>query len=262
MILNEVKIPQCNNKYSRAYGIGEGDHKDMSWVLRQAGNWTWPRNCQFRTWQGLLCPWVCPSLHPPSWYSFSSFHPSFLFVIFIMFVDSRVCLLLLFFYYVMFINTCSSLLSLTRFLHHMHVFSIINADTETVESYFVLYWLTQDTKYQDWGWEAFQAIEQHCRTPQGYLSFFLHLSFFVSLSLPLFFPFFFFPFPFLMENADTVEWEMWHMCLWSMTTYNKVSSWLRLWNICICYSLPEALSIWMTGCSTRKPTPSKFGRIK
>lgn len=39
---------------------------------------------------------------------------------------------------------------------------------ETVESYFVLYWLTKDTKYQDWGWEAFQAMEKHCRTPDGY----------------------------------------------------------------------------------------------
>jgi len=39
---------------------------------------------------------------------------------------------------------------------------------ETVESYFVLYWLTRDTRYQDWGWEAFQAIEKHCRTPDGY----------------------------------------------------------------------------------------------
>jgi len=39
---------------------------------------------------------------------------------------------------------------------------------ETVESYFVLYWITNDPIYQEWGWEAFQAIEQHCRTPDGY----------------------------------------------------------------------------------------------
>lgn len=39
---------------------------------------------------------------------------------------------------------------------------------ETVESYFVLYWITGDKKYQDWGWEAFQAIETHCRTRDGY----------------------------------------------------------------------------------------------
>lgn len=39
---------------------------------------------------------------------------------------------------------------------------------ETVESYFILYWITGDTKYQDWGWEAFQAIETYCRTPDGY----------------------------------------------------------------------------------------------
>eukprot|EP00026_Physarum_polycephalum_P004819 Phypoly_transcript_04843.p1 GENE.Phypoly_transcript_04843~~Phypoly_transcript_04843.p1 ORF type:complete len:590 (+),score=96.86 Phypoly_transcript_04843:68-1837(+) len=39
---------------------------------------------------------------------------------------------------------------------------------ETVESYFVLYWITGDKKYQEWGWEAFQAIEKHCRTDKGY----------------------------------------------------------------------------------------------
>eukprot|EP01113_Clastostelium_recurvatum_P030928 TRINITY_DN3811_c0_g1_i6.p1 TRINITY_DN3811_c0_g1~~TRINITY_DN3811_c0_g1_i6.p1 ORF type:complete len:635 (-),score=159.19 TRINITY_DN3811_c0_g1_i6:11-1915(-) len=40
---------------------------------------------------------------------------------------------------------------------------------ETVESYFVLYRLTGDTMYQDWGWEAFQAMERYCRTPDGYV---------------------------------------------------------------------------------------------
>jgi mannosyl-oligosaccharide alpha-1,2-mannosidase len=39
---------------------------------------------------------------------------------------------------------------------------------ETVESYFVLYWITGDPIYQEWGWEAFQAIETYCRTPDGY----------------------------------------------------------------------------------------------
>ncbi|XP_058975144.1 mannosyl-oligosaccharide alpha-1,2-mannosidase IA isoform X2 [Musca domestica] len=39
---------------------------------------------------------------------------------------------------------------------------------ETVESYFVLWRLTHDQKYRDWGWDAVQALEQHCRTPHGY----------------------------------------------------------------------------------------------
>lgn len=39
---------------------------------------------------------------------------------------------------------------------------------ETVESYFVLWRLTHDQKYRDWGWDAVQALEQHCRTGYGY----------------------------------------------------------------------------------------------
>lgn len=39
---------------------------------------------------------------------------------------------------------------------------------ETVESYFVLWRLTHDQKYREWGWEAFQAIEKHCRHTVGY----------------------------------------------------------------------------------------------
>ncbi|XP_013105226.2 mannosyl-oligosaccharide alpha-1,2-mannosidase IA isoform X2 [Stomoxys calcitrans] len=39
---------------------------------------------------------------------------------------------------------------------------------ETVESYLVLWRLTHDQKYRDWGWDAVQALEQHCRTPHGY----------------------------------------------------------------------------------------------
>eukprot|EP00026_Physarum_polycephalum_P016664 Phypoly_transcript_17627.p1 GENE.Phypoly_transcript_17627~~Phypoly_transcript_17627.p1 ORF type:complete len:238 (+),score=36.03 Phypoly_transcript_17627:73-786(+) len=38
---------------------------------------------------------------------------------------------------------------------------------ETIESYFVLYWITGDPIYQEWGWEAFIAIEKYCRTPNG-----------------------------------------------------------------------------------------------
>ena len=39
---------------------------------------------------------------------------------------------------------------------------------ETVESLFVMWRLTHDQKYRDWGWQIFQAIERHCKTPTGY----------------------------------------------------------------------------------------------
>ncbi|XP_017852481.1 mannosyl-oligosaccharide alpha-1,2-mannosidase IA isoform X2 [Drosophila busckii] len=39
---------------------------------------------------------------------------------------------------------------------------------ETFESYFVLWRLTHDQKYRDWGWDAVQALEKYCRTPHGY----------------------------------------------------------------------------------------------
>ncbi|XP_026466430.1 mannosyl-oligosaccharide alpha-1,2-mannosidase IA-like isoform X2 [Ctenocephalides felis] len=39
---------------------------------------------------------------------------------------------------------------------------------ETIESYFVLWRLTKNQKYRDWGWEAVQAIERNCRASGGY----------------------------------------------------------------------------------------------
>nr|XP_036676169.1 mannosyl-oligosaccharide alpha-1,2-mannosidase IA isoform X1 [Drosophila suzukii] len=39
---------------------------------------------------------------------------------------------------------------------------------ETFESYFVLWRLTHDQKYRDWGWEAVLALEKHCRAAHGY----------------------------------------------------------------------------------------------
>ncbi|KAG7372160.1 glycosyl hydrolase family 47 protein [Nitzschia inconspicua] len=39
---------------------------------------------------------------------------------------------------------------------------------ETVESFFILYHLTGDPIYREWGWEVFQAIERYCRTAAGY----------------------------------------------------------------------------------------------
>merc|ERR1712000_305156 len=39
---------------------------------------------------------------------------------------------------------------------------------EVVESYFVLWRTTHDPKYRDWAWEAFQAIQKHCKVDGGY----------------------------------------------------------------------------------------------
>ncbi|XP_022224401.2 mannosyl-oligosaccharide alpha-1,2-mannosidase IA-like [Drosophila obscura] len=39
---------------------------------------------------------------------------------------------------------------------------------EVVETYFILWRLTHDQKYRDWGWEVVEALERHCRTKFGY----------------------------------------------------------------------------------------------
>lgn len=39
---------------------------------------------------------------------------------------------------------------------------------ETFESYFILWRLTHDQKYRDWGWEAIEALEKHCKASGGY----------------------------------------------------------------------------------------------
>jgi len=41
---------------------------------------------------------------------------------------------------------------------------------EAVETFFVLYQLTGDYTYREWGWEIFQAFEKHSRTSAGYAS--------------------------------------------------------------------------------------------
>jgi len=38
---------------------------------------------------------------------------------------------------------------------------------ETLESLFVLWRVTKNTKYRDWGWSIYQAIEKHARVPTG-----------------------------------------------------------------------------------------------
>lgn len=39
---------------------------------------------------------------------------------------------------------------------------------ETVESYFLMWRLTKDQKYRDWGWEMVQALDKHCKVDGGY----------------------------------------------------------------------------------------------
>lgn len=39
---------------------------------------------------------------------------------------------------------------------------------EVIESYFYLWRFTKDPKYREWGWEAVQALEKHCRVEGGY----------------------------------------------------------------------------------------------
>ncbi|KAJ2832025.1 hypothetical protein J3B01_005054 [Coemansia erecta] len=39
---------------------------------------------------------------------------------------------------------------------------------ETVESLFVMYRITGDQKYQEWGWQIFESIEQYARVEHGY----------------------------------------------------------------------------------------------
>ncbi|KAJ1725939.1 hypothetical protein LPJ61_005532, partial [Coemansia biformis] len=42
---------------------------------------------------------------------------------------------------------------------------------ETIESLFVLYRVTGDTKYQEWGWEIFQSIEKYTKADVGYAAY-------------------------------------------------------------------------------------------
>eukprot|EP00956_Cyclotella_meneghiniana_P000816 scaffold919_cov74-Cyclotella_meneghiniana.AAC.11 len=39
---------------------------------------------------------------------------------------------------------------------------------ETAETFFILYHLTKDNVYREWGWEIFRAIDKSCRTESGY----------------------------------------------------------------------------------------------
>uniref|UniRef100_A0A667ZT09 alpha-1,2-Mannosidase n=1 Tax=Myripristis murdjan TaxID=586833 RepID=A0A667ZT09_9TELE len=39
---------------------------------------------------------------------------------------------------------------------------------EVIESYMYMWRLTHDPKYREWGWEAVEALEQHCRVDSGF----------------------------------------------------------------------------------------------
>ena len=39
---------------------------------------------------------------------------------------------------------------------------------EVVESIMIMYRVTGNKKYQEWGWEMFEAIERHCKVAGGY----------------------------------------------------------------------------------------------
>ena len=38
----------------------------------------------------------------------------------------------------------------------------------TVESYFIMWRLTKDSKYREWGWEVVEALDEHAKTEAGY----------------------------------------------------------------------------------------------
>jgi mannosyl-oligosaccharide alpha-1,2-mannosidase len=42
---------------------------------------------------------------------------------------------------------------------------------ETVESFYILYTITGDPIYREWGWEIFQSIEKYCKTEIAYTSY-------------------------------------------------------------------------------------------
>ena len=39
---------------------------------------------------------------------------------------------------------------------------------EAIESYFLMWRLTKDQKYRDWGWEMVQALDKNCKVDGGY----------------------------------------------------------------------------------------------
>lgn len=52
-----------------------------------------------------------------------------------------------------------------RALRHNEKYYILRP--EVIEAYFYLWRITGDMKYRDWGWDAAQAIEKHCKAGPG-----------------------------------------------------------------------------------------------
>jgi mannosyl-oligosaccharide alpha-1,2-mannosidase len=46
--------------------------------------------------------------------------------------------------------------------------SVYDLRPEVIESYYYAYRVTGDTKYQDWAWDAFLAINSTCRVGSGF----------------------------------------------------------------------------------------------
>ena len=38
---------------------------------------------------------------------------------------------------------------------------------ETAESYFIMWRITHDEKYREWGWQMIQALDKHCKSKDG-----------------------------------------------------------------------------------------------
>jgi hypothetical protein len=106
---------------------------------------------------------------------------------------------------------------------------------ETAETFFILYHLTKDNVYREWGWEIFRAIDASCRTGASLnRSYFKLIKWrvlnFITTSLN--------------QNLDMQHWEM-------LTPHNKTIEWnhfsqQRLWNICICCRIALTKLIYWT----------------
>jgi mannosyl-oligosaccharide alpha-1,2-mannosidase len=75
--------------------------------------------------------------------------------------------------YLMYTSSATGLSSETVwFQEHMSYPSFINSEyilrPETLESLFYFYYMTGDSKYQQWAWDIFSAIDLWCKAPYGY----------------------------------------------------------------------------------------------
>lgn len=95
----------------------------------------------------------------------------------------------------------------------------------------MLYWITGDPIYQQWGWEAFMAIEEHCRVSNGYLYLYISLSFLYLLyfdSFAFFSPRLECMDVFFEQNLDIQALGMLlKMNMWFTMICNKAFSWQR-----------------------------------